>query len=291
MEVRSKTIAVLITCHNRKDHTLDCIGRLVAQRHSNELDFKIFLVDDGSRDGTSFAVQRRYPSVHILHGDGSLYWAGGMRMAMAAAMRENFDFLLWLNDDTKLDPDAVECLLQTYSELEAKCQSPPIIVGSIRDPVTGELSYGGSVHASRWHPLRFSQIMPASEPQKCDVFNGNCVLLPRRAVDLVGDLHPKLVHAGADYAYGLRASRRGVSSWISPGYFGECPKNSLRGTWMDLTLPLWQRYKRLFDVKGQPPMSRLIYYFEYGGPLWWLLYPLVYFRPLVGAVRKMLSRQ
>ena len=122
----------------------------------------------------------------------------------------------------------------------------------------------------------------------CDVFNGNCVLLPRATVELVGNLHPKLVHAAGDYEFGLRAGKCRVAKWIAPGFFGECQINSIRDTWMDPSVPLWQRYKMLFSVKGQPPVPRLIYYFEYGGPFWFALYPLVYFRPLAASLKKML---
>jgi GT2 family glycosyltransferase len=284
MQVGKLRIAALLTCHNRQSQTLSCLDRLLSQSSANA-SIEVFLVDDGSTDGTSAAVAMRYPSVHLIQGNGSLYWTGGMRVAMEAANAESFDFFLWLNDDTRLHPDAIERLLQTHSELQSTQNTPIIVIGSICDPESGELTYGGSIRTSRWHPLRFGKIAPTSEPQRCDVFNGNCVLLPRTVVDLIGNLHPKLVHAAGDYEYGLRAKRKGVSSWIAADYIGECQTNSLRGTWMDLTIPLWQRYKKLFSVKGQPPVPRLIYYYNYGGPFWFALYPLVYFRPLVASMK------
>ena len=227
MQVARKTIAALITCHNRRDLTLTCIDRLLCQQNMKNIKIEVFLVDDGSEDGTASAVKYRFPTVQILHGDGSLYWTGGMRMAMEAASKGCFDYLLWLNDDAKLYPDSVARLLATYSRLEVECGAPLIVVGSLCDPDTGELTYGGSVRSSRWHPLRFSHITPKSEPQKCDVFNGNCVLLPREVTKQLGNLHSKLVHSGGDYEYALRAGKKGVSKWIAPDYFGECPTNSL----------------------------------------------------------------
>ena len=273
-------IAALLTCHNRKDQTLACLENLLAQS------IDIYLVDDGSTDGTASAVEQRYPEANLIHGDGSLYWTGGMRLALQAASTGPYDFFLWLNDDTRLYTDAIARLLQTYHKLAAAHECPIIVVASILDPDSGALSYGGSVHSSRWLPLRFRRIHPAPEPQRCDVFNGNCVLLPRQAVEVVGNLHPKLVHAAGDYEYGLRAGRKNVTSWIAPGFFGECERNSSQNTWKDPSLSLIQRYKLLFSKKGQPPLPRLIYYYNYGGPFWFALYPLVYFRPIADSLRR-----
>lgn len=288
-EANRPTIAALLTCHNRRDHTLACLDRLMSQS-GDAADIQVFLVDDGSADGTSSAVRQRFPSVHLLHGDGSLYWTGGMRIAMEAAFSRSFDFYLWLNDDTALYTDAVQRLLQAHAALASSLPESPIVVGSICDPDTGQLTYGGSLSTSRWHPLRFTHIAPTSESQRCDVFNGNCVLLPHSAIEVVGNLHPKLIHAAGDYAYGLRANKMGVTSWIAPGFFGTCKTNSLAGSWLDTSVPLWERYKKLFSVKGQPLVPRFIYYSNYGGPFWFVLFPLVYLRPVAASLKKVFSR-
>ena len=51
----------------------------------------VYLVDDGSRDGTSRSVAVRFPQISILEGDGSLFWNGGMRKAFAQRLPKVFD--------------------------------------------------------------------------------------------------------------------------------------------------------------------------------------------------------
>jgi GT2 family glycosyltransferase len=290
MAAANRKIAALLTCHNRREKTLSCLDNLLSQV-GIDASIEVFLVDDGSNDGTAAAVAESYPSVHLLQGDGSLYWTGGMRMAMQAASAKAFDFYLWLNDDTRLYPDAVARLLQTHVAVSKSADAPPIVIGSICDPKTHELTYGGSIRVSRWHPLRFRHLEISSLPQECDVFNGNCVLLPSTVVEVVGSLDPALVHAAGDYEYGLRARKTGITSWVAPGFFGECSTNSLRGTWYDPQVPLWQRYKKLFSIKGQPPGPRFVYYYRHGGPFWFALYPLIYLRPLAATMKKLFSRR
>lgn len=271
------SLAVIMTCHNRRMTTVRCLRRLHTQAGLGTLRVDVILVDDGSTDGTAAAVAAEFPTVRVVPGDGSLYWAGGMRLGMAAAMDVGYDFYLWLNDDTDLDDDALSRLLETYHALLARTGSEPIVVGSLRDPASGELTYGGSVRTSRWHPLRFSRVAPAMDaPIRCDVINGNVVLISRSVVYKVGNLHPAMRHAAGDYEYALRAARHGIYSWVAPGYFGTCARNTAAGTWLEPNLSLLDRYRRLLGPKGYPVRQRAAYMSEHGGILWPLLFAAVY---------------
>lgn len=281
------SVAVLMTCHNRREQTLNCLRAVFEQSCKAGVRMHAFVVDDGSTDGTSDAIESAYTEVTILKGSGSLYWTGGMRLAVEEARKIGFDFYLWLNDDTLLYTDAIGKLLDAHASLKRDSDNAVIVVGSICDPETGELCYGGSVHVSAWHRLRFSHIEPDDrQPERCDVFNGNCVLVSNEALETTGNLHPRLVHAVGDYEYGLRARKNGVDLWVAPGYFGECSRNPIEGTWLDSTLTLKERYKHLLGVKGQPLGPRFRYYAAHGGVFWPILFPLVYLRPLLNYVRE-----
>jgi GT2 family glycosyltransferase len=279
-----------MTCFNRRDRTLACLERLFAQEFGSfQVDLRVFLVDDGSSDGTGEAVQKQFDSVEVINGDGGLYWCGGMRLAWERARQEGASFYLWLNDDMMLFPDALSRLLKAYSEVTSSGLEA-IVVGSACEQSDGALSYGGSVHASKWHWLRFQHITPFNDsPRPCDVFNGNCVLIPEAVAVAVGNVSAKATHASGDYEYALRARRQGIQAWVAPGYFGNCSRNSEEGTWRDPALSLAEQYRRLVGVKGQPPGQRFAYYRKYGGPLWPVTFVLVYFRPLWRRMRAWLD--
>jgi GT2 family glycosyltransferase len=107
------SIAVLMTCHNRKLKTLVTLESLFKQTLTSEIALSVYLVDDGSTDGTSEGVQQKYPQVKLFSGDGNLFWNGGMRIAFSEAMKDEPDYYLWLNDDTVLAPEALNTLLTT----------------------------------------------------------------------------------------------------------------------------------------------------------------------------------
>ena len=84
----SKTsIAAVMTCHNRKNKTLACLEKLINQDDIDNINLNIFLVDDGSIDGTGKAVKKNFPQVNLITGDGTLFWNGGMRVAFEKRWR------------------------------------------------------------------------------------------------------------------------------------------------------------------------------------------------------------
>jgi len=112
--------AVLLTCFNRKEKTLSCLESIYAQSNKEGFTLKVYLVDDGSTDGTSEAVKKNFPQVNVIKGDGTLFWNGGMRVAFSKAMENEHDYYLWLNDDTFIYPDSLKILIETSKSIKLK---------------------------------------------------------------------------------------------------------------------------------------------------------------------------
>ena len=244
-------IAVLLTCHNRRNKTLDSLGSLyTARNHSTDVHLQVCLTDDGSTDGTAETVRMFDPGIQIIHGPGNLFWNRGMIAAWDAALAsgESWDAFLLLNDDTLLAADALTVLLETARQVEPSA----IIVGAIRDPKSGELTYGGIRRTSQWHPGRTARVPISSEPQDVDTFNANCVLVPASCVEKIGILDSTFNHGIGDFDYGLRARKAGIRVVMTPGTIGTCPKNDARGSWRDSSLSVRQRLRKLNSPKGLP---------------------------------------
>lgn len=202
-------LAVLMTCHNRRQKTLACLAALRKQELSPHVVTQVYLVDDGSTDGTGEAVQATYPEIKVLQGSGNLFWNGGMRLAFSEALEDNYDYYFWLNDDTLLYPRALKNLLEASHDLAKAEHTLAIVVGSTQDTETGVFSYGGVTRANRWHPLRFRPVEPGDEIKSCLTLNGNAVLIPQQVVQKVGNLDPAFTHSTGDLDYGLRVHQQG----------------------------------------------------------------------------------
>jgi GT2 family glycosyltransferase len=223
-----------------------------------------------------------YPAVKILKGNGSLFWVGGMRLAFAEALKEKYDYYLWLNDDTLLEPNALKDLLNIHHHRIKQRQLNSIIVGSTVDPVTRKPTYGGAVQSKHWYSNKYEFVKPSQEAQECETMYGNCVLIPNSVAQKVGNIDSAFIHTFGDLDYGLRARKLGCSVWAAPGYIGICSKNSVRGSWVDTNLPLYERLKKVLQVKAFPPRAWTVFVKRHSGPFWYLYWLLPYIRAVIG---------
>ena len=210
-------IAVLMACHNRRELTMRCLGLLMQQSGAAD---RVYLVDDGSDDGTSEDVAKEFPNVRIIRGAGSLFWAKGMRKAWEAAVAENQDWdgYLWLNDDTELRADAIAKML-------AANDGQKIVVGDLVN-AKGEIVYGTRPGGS---------------------FTGNCVLVPQKVYEQLGMICGDYSHAWADSDYAMQAKRVGIGV-VSAGVVGRAEGHPNRPSLKGLSLR--ERLGMLRNPKG-----------------------------------------
>jgi GT2 family glycosyltransferase len=182
---------------------------------------QIYLIDDGSTDDTVFRIRNAYPNVKIIEGDGFWYWAKSMSVGDVYSSSDLRN-VLWLNDDVRICPDSLS------RSIELSNANPgSIIVGQCFSKESGALTYGGlSKHP--WHPFKFSLIEATTQAMRCDTFNGNFVLIPRRVREVLGPIDGHFGHRFADLDYGLRSSKQGFSNLILPGVAGHCERNVIR---------------------------------------------------------------
>ena len=277
-------VAAILACHNRKKLTLAALDALYAQKFDIPVSISTYLLDDGSSDGTAEAVETTFERATVIRADGSLFWNEGMRTAFAAALKDGSDYYLWLNDDTTLYTNALQTLLNTHSDLANKGRAESIVVGSVQDPNSKSLTYGGMLRNSSWHPFHFKLIPPTTKAQKCDVMNGNCVLIPSQVAIKVGNMDPGYSHAIGDIDYSLKAGKHGVDIWIAPGYAGTCSNNPLEGSWLDTSLSLKQRWDHMNSPKGLPPSDWMLFTRKHAGILWPIFGTMPYVRLVLSAL-------
>ncbi|GAT31757.1 glycosyltransferase, GT2 family [Terrimicrobium sacchariphilum] len=261
---QSPRIAAVLTCHNRRAKTSACLLALSRQELPQGT-ISVFLVDDGSTDGTSTAVQEIFPEARIISGDGSLFWCGGMRVAWKEAAKSDPDYYLLLNDDTTLFPEAVSALLAICADR----RPPTIALGAVCDPVTGEWTYGGVDCDHKNGNL-------------CRTMNANCALVPREVFNAIGGFHPAYTHGMGDFDYGYTARRKGFQLIETAEFVGTCSQNNKEGTWQDVKLDRWTRLKKLCSPKGLPFIEWLCYTRRNAGPFWILYLFSPYIKVLLG---------
>ena len=232
----------LMTCFNRKEKTIQSIYSLIA--HNLNVRFRFIVVDDNSSDGTADAL-RQIDGVRVIPGSGSLYYSGGMRMAISEALKDNetYDYCLLFNDDVDFFPQSIEKMTEN--------QDTDILVGATCDN-DGKLSYGGVIKTSRLRPS--FKIIDWTSPRadSCDTFNANCVLIKWPVFRRLGNMDPVYTHSMGDFDYGFAARGMGFQIKVQEGFVGTCCDNPVAGGWRDTALPRSLRFRKKENPKGLP---------------------------------------
>ena len=179
-------IAVIMTVHNRRDTTKECLQKVFEQKGVDEITLDVYMTDDGCTDGTAEMVKKDFPSVNVVKGDGTLFWNRGMYVAWEEAAKNGYDFYVWLNNDTALYDNALYELYDSSFMTGHKS----IIVGEVKEIGQYRTSYGGYIGGKR--------IDPDGTLQEVDYFNGNIVWIPNSVYSRLGNLDYRFRHCHGD---------------------------------------------------------------------------------------------
>ncbi|WP_018618493.1 glycosyltransferase family 2 protein [Spirosoma luteum] len=215
-------ISIVIPVHNRIDYTRQCLACLTAQTYR---DFQIIVVDDGSTDGTADMIRREFADVIVLQGDGNLWWAEatnwGIRYTQQHQNNRYKNFVLTLNDDTRVIPDYLQSMLNAYQKHQ------PCLVGSVSvdSDNPDKLEYAGSKfelytagghHLAADYGYSYRELTRRAAFVESQSLPGRGTLIPMSVFDKIGLFDSQnFPHYMADVEFSIRARKAGYRLIVS----------------------------------------------------------------------------
>lgn len=239
-------IGIVIPVRNRWRYTQAILQQLGEQSSQVTVSVSVIVVDDGSGDGTPEQIEQAFPEVHLLRGDGELWWTGAIALGMDYARQKlGVSHLVWLNDDITLADDCVAQLVQCCQQQEVKT----LTGGIVRDRQSPNWIVFGGVVAGR--PISHFRQFAEQLVQQVDTLNGNLVVLPAEIMAEIGlPDAARFRHYGGDYEYICRAKAKGYRVQLSSRLQATtdyCPADVFR------YMPLWIQWyaSASFQAKRQ----------------------------------------
>jgi len=213
-------LSVIIVNWNTKDLLCQCIDSLA--QTVKKIDTEIFVVDNGSTDGSVAAIREKFPRVRLVENQVNLGFARANNQAISLSSGE---YLLLLNPDTKVKDEAIPQML-SFMNAHAKAglvggqllnadESKQNSIANFPSLATELLNKS----LLRW---LFPEKFPGKErdypgPVEVESVIGACMLVRRKAVEQVGLLDEEffLFLEETDWCY--RIKKAGWEIYHIPG--------------------------------------------------------------------------
>lgn len=204
---------VMLLNWNDAENTLACLQSVYRMDYGN---FRVLVVDNGSDDGSDNAIHEAFPQAVIIRNGRNLGFAGGANVGLEHAQRHGAQYVLFINNDTLVDPALLSELVRVAEEQpRAGLLTPKIYFH--HDP--GLVWAAGARYVS--FPPRVKMIglnrrdaKRYSVTRPVDYATGCALLIRREVLETVGGFDPiywPIYHE--DYDYCARVVKAGWEIW------------------------------------------------------------------------------
>lgn len=236
MNDRQPILDVIIVNFRTPELTADAIEHVRASVITSHT-VRIWIVDNGSRDGSLETLRTSYPDVQVIGSGKNLGFAGGNNVALARIVAQETtgprdgSFVLLLNSDVQVSPGAIQhCLTFMQMHPDAGVVGPRVELpdGSLdlacrRGFPTPANAFWKLTGLSRRYPAskRFSGYnlthLPEDETAEVDAVGGAFMMVRLAAIDDAGLLDERFFMYGEDLDWAFRIKQAGWKVWYEPG--------------------------------------------------------------------------
>jgi GT2 family glycosyltransferase len=208
------SVAVILVNWNGYYLTKRCLHSLEKVSYVNH---SIIVVDNASEDGSYNKLKNEFNKPIFLRNQKNLGFTGGNNTGIAYAMEKGFDYILLLNNDTVVNPDFMEPLLNLAIQNPDTGMVQPLILNL--DSADRIWSAGGKMLQS----LGIAKTLGDNavlkdyplEDRKIDWATGCCILIPKVIILQVGTLENSFFAYFEDVDWSLRIREAGFKIYFS----------------------------------------------------------------------------
>ncbi len=182
-------VVIIVLNWNRRELTLQCLRSLEQLRYGN---YATLVVDNGSRDGSVQTIRAEFPRVEVQPLPVNLGYAGGNNAGLEVALKQNPDWIMFLNNDTEVAPDLLAALISGAERFpDGAVFGPKIYYGGQEDLIWyagGQVSL--PLGRTRHRGIREPDQGQYDESGPTDFVSGCCLLIRADLVRRLGGFDP-----------------------------------------------------------------------------------------------------
>lgn len=224
------TNAIIIVNYNKKELLEKCLASIFLMNHD---DFNVIVVDNGSKDESIQAVQKKFRDVMIINMRYNSGFCKANNVGIQKAIDEGSQNIILLNNDTEVDRDFLSTLIDEVDEKKSiGMVAPKVLFFSHKNKID---SAGMCITSDGMAVNRFLSEESEKASEKSEVFcpTGAAALF---TVELLNDIKQDNMFFDEDYEYyfedldmGWRARLRGWKCMYTPDSVVYHHKNATSG--------------------------------------------------------------
>jgi len=204
-------LAIVIPTWNGREMLRSCLASLRQQTFS---DFQIYVVDNGSSDGTSAFVRDEYPDARVVKLETNRGFSVAVNRGIVAGSEP---LVLMLNNDVELEPGCLAAMVDRAESKAEEAMWTGVLLWAHRPDLVE--SAGLSLFRDGTPAILYrTQPLTALPDEPEDVLGayGGLALYRRVVLDRVGVLDERFVFYGEDMDLALRARLAGFRCTLVP---------------------------------------------------------------------------
>ena len=177
-------ITIVILNWNGYEDTSECIISLQKITYDN---YQIVVVDNGSDADDSNKLKNNFPTIKVLRSDVNLGFTGGNNLGIKYCLEEKADFILLLNNDTIVEPNFIQPLLDIFENNPNVGIAAPQI--NYFDEPKKVWTEGGRISKIRGSGFAYSERFDDGkiiDDKEVTFVSGCCMLIKKEVFEKVG---------------------------------------------------------------------------------------------------------
>lgn len=271
-------IVILFSAFNRYESTLSTINFFSSNLKSNNITYKIVVVDDMSTDETSSLKSSE--NVEVIRTKGDYFYTRSMDFGFKWIKKNilSFNSLLCINDDVLFNNEVFSLIDKGIGS------NKDILVGCCSESIDSNIISYGFVKSHLFNVSLFKTLNDTN-PHDFTAFNFNCVLIKKSYLDENVFFDTKFTHSKGDIDFSLLAKKNkaNISGFNNP--IGVCSKKDGRVNPYDSQLSILKRYELLLSVKWHPLKETYIFHRKHNPYFWFFTFPIPYVKWLFSIIK------
>jgi GT2 family glycosyltransferase len=198
---------------------------------------KTIVVDNASNDGTLEYIREHFPEIHLIESSENLGFGRANNLAMRYALDNGCDYVFLLNQDTWIEPDAIEKLVSAHQSHPQYGILSPLHVAPNGQSLNMLIDYGGNQFVKNSERLGDLCLGSLKEVYPVVYVNAAAWLVSRKTLETVGGFAPIYFHyeEDDDYLNRVRYHKIGVGLCLQArivhdhsNLFGSLPESKTR---------------------------------------------------------------